>query len=159
MRPRIRRATARDIDFLWDALGWASNWRGGPEEKIGEESSDARYVEHWGRPGDAGVVAEDENGRPLGAAWYRLFTDAKHGYGYLAPGIPELSVAVDPRQRGQGIGTALLEALTECARTDGLPALSLSVEEDNPALRLYERLGFERLDRDGDAWTMRLSLR
>ena len=31
----------------------------------------ARYVNNWGRPGDAGLVAWEAG--PVGAAWYRLF--------------------------------------------------------------------------------------
>jgi hypothetical protein len=33
----------------------------------------ARYVKGWGRPGDEAVIALGDDGRRLGAAWYRLF--------------------------------------------------------------------------------------
>jgi len=45
--------------------------------------------------------------------------------------------------RGRGIRSLLLEALIEAARAQRNPALSLSVEPDNPARRLYERYGFQ----------------
>lgn len=55
--------------------------------------------------------------------------------------IPEnllLFVGVEPALRGRGIGRALCErGLAEC---EG--AVKLHVESDNPAKRLYERLGF-----------------
>ncbi len=55
--------------------------------------------------------------------------------------IPEnllLFVAVDPSTRGQGVGRRVIErALAEA----GGP-VKLHVEYDNPAKRLYERLGF-----------------
>ena len=35
--------------------------------------------------------------------------------------------------------------------------MSLSVEEDNPALRLYERVGFVPAGLVENAWTMRLN--
>ncbi|HEY5388906.1 MAG TPA: GNAT family N-acetyltransferase [Solirubrobacteraceae bacterium] len=96
---------------------------------------------------------------PVGAAWWRFFTDEDHGYGFIEPPIPELSVAVTEGLRGRGVGGALLEALIERARDADLPALSLSVEVDNPALRLYERLGFTAVAHDGNAWTMRRDTR
>jgi ribosomal protein S18 acetylase RimI-like enzyme len=52
-----------------------------------------------------------------------------------------LDIAVLPEWRGRGIGTALIVELVEEASQDGL-LLSLHVELDNPARRLYERLGF-----------------
>ncbi len=56
--------------------------------------------------------------------------------------IPEnvlLFVAVNPDLRGQGIGGKLIEhSLRECKG-----AVKLHVEYDNPAKRLYERLGFQ----------------
>jgi ribosomal protein S18 acetylase RimI-like enzyme len=60
--------------------------------------------------------------------------------------------------RGRGIGGALLTALCDAARREGAPALSLSVELDNPARRLYERLGFEALREAAGATTMRRHL-
>jgi ribosomal-protein-alanine N-acetyltransferase len=47
-------------------------------------------------------------------------------------------VAVDPELRGCGIGERLIR--TALQRTRG--AMKLHVEHDNPARRLYERVGF-----------------
>lgn len=55
--------------------------------------------------------------------------------------IPEwilLMVTVDPATRGQGIGRKLID--TCLAEADG--DVKLHVEYDNPAKRLYERIGF-----------------
>jgi ribosomal protein S18 acetylase RimI-like enzyme len=54
------------------------------------------------------------------------------------------SLAVAPRRRGEGIGTALIEAVAAHARDQGYATLSLDVVDTNAgALRLYRRLGFE----------------
>lgn len=109
----------------------------------------ARYAEGWGRPGDRGFLAEAD-GAPAGAAWYRLM----HGYGWVADDIPELSIAVAPACRGRGLGTALLEALVAQTRQDGYRGLSLSVDPANPAVRLYQRLGFAQVGVDGTSVIM-----
>jgi ribosomal protein S18 acetylase RimI-like enzyme len=136
----------------------AASWRPGATKlSVAEVAANpklARYVEGWGRKGDRGLIAEAD-GAAVGATWWRLFSQDDHGYGFIEPSIPELSIAVAEEMRGRGVGTALLEALIDKARQDGLPALSLSVEADNAALRLYERLGFTRVACVDDAWTMR----
>jgi ribosomal protein S18 acetylase RimI-like enzyme len=112
------------------------------------------YVKGWGRSGDTAVVAL-ENGFPVGAAWYRLFTAEHAAYGFVDERTPELAIAVVPNARGRGIGEALLRALLEHARGDGFRAISLSVDPENRrALELYERLGFERVGEQGGSWTM-----
>jgi ribosomal protein S18 acetylase RimI-like enzyme len=68
--------------------------------------------------------------------------------------VPELSVAVVEEARGRGIGIALLRSLLDRAREERMSAVSLSVEEENPAVRLYERLGFAAVGRVGNAWRM-----
>ena len=65
---------------------------------------------------------------------------------------------MDVGSRGRGVGTALLAAAVEEAWRRGLPALSLSVEDGNPARRLYERCGFTVVGRSGDSDTMLLDL-
>jgi Acetyltransferase (GNAT) family len=91
------------------------------------------------------VVAFGDRGEPVGAAWYRLFPPGEPGFGFVDERTPELSLAVIEEARGRGIGTRLLLLLLDRARDDGFQALSLSVEPDNPARRLYERHGFVRV--------------
>jgi RimJ/RimL family protein N-acetyltransferase len=58
-------------------------------------------------------------------------------------GFGELGMAVARPWRGQGVGTALLEAAIEWAREEGLHKLSLSVFPHNAsAIALYRRFGF-----------------
>jgi GNAT superfamily N-acetyltransferase len=100
-----------------------------------------RYLDGWGRPGDAAVVAVLD-GQRLGAAWYRLFPAEDPGWGFVATDVPELSIGVTTEARGMGIGSALLDALLTLARERGFRAVSLSVDRRNPARRVYERKGF-----------------
>lgn len=100
------------------------------------------YVQGWGRRSDAGVVAVDAMGHRLGAAWYRLFGAEAPGFGFVAPDVPEVALAVVAAARGRGLGTAMLLTLKALACAHGCAALSLAVERPNPARRLYERHGF-----------------
>lgn len=63
---------------------------------------------------------------------------------YLAPLGDELrivDVALVLAERGRGLGTRLLGAVLARAESEG-KAVSIHVERGNPALGLYERLGF-----------------
>ena len=84
-----------------------------------------RYVQNWGRPGDAGVIAF-EGRNVYGAAWYRLFSADEPGFGFVDEETPELTVAVVPSRRGHGAGAELLDALLGSAREDGFARISLS---------------------------------
>jgi len=145
----IRRGGAQDVRFLRDMLHHAYYWR----ERV-PWSLVSRYVRGWGRLGDTAVIALD-NGFPVGAAWYRLFSAAEPGYGFVDERTPELAIAVVPSKRGHGVGDQLLEALLAQAREAGYEALSLNVEPGNPARKLYERHGFEVVEKGPEAWTMR----
>jgi ribosomal protein S18 acetylase RimI-like enzyme len=157
----IRDAAPSDEAFLARMLCEAAFWRAEvrtPEAEAMARPAIAVYLTGWGRRGDRAVLAEERAGRRLGAAWYRLFSEEERGFGFLSADVPELTIAVEQAARGRGIGTALLEALIRHATADGYSAVSLSVEEDNPAVRLYERAGFIRIRQVENAWTMRLGL-
>jgi len=137
----------------------AAFWRTEASGSVGEvldRPELARYVEGWPQHGDLGVVAEEQ--RRVGAAWLRFFSESEPGYGFVDAQTPELSMGVAKRWRGQGVGASLLGALVTAARDAGLVALSLSVESDNYALRLYERFGFRKVDTVGGSLTMLLAL-
>ncbi|ASN81454.1 GNAT family N-acetyltransferase [Deinococcus ficus] len=52
------------------------------------------------------------------------------------------TLAVTAGARGQGVGSALLEAAPDLARRAGVRRLGLLVEDGNPAVGLYARHGF-----------------
>jgi ribosomal protein S18 acetylase RimI-like enzyme len=131
--------------MLYEAFAWRPGAPSPPPDEVLARPELARYFEGWGRPGDLGVIA----GSDVGAAWVRLFTKDDHGYGFVAPHVPELAIGVTKGARGRGVGTALLEALLS-----RIGPVSLSVETDNPAVRLYERFGFVRIGYVGTSWTM-----
>ncbi|MGB3632400.1 MAG: GNAT family N-acetyltransferase [Rubrobacteraceae bacterium] len=136
----IRPATVEDEPFLWQMLAEAAQEN--TVRNVVENPGTARYVKGWGREGDLGVIAVSNHERPIGAAWLRLLTNENRGYGYVNDETPEVAIAAHPDFRGTGVGTQLLVQLLEKAR-DICHTVCLSVRADNPALRLYERMGFE----------------
>lgn len=82
----------------------------------------------------------------LSASW---FDAAGHLQGavvttIVGPGTAHIAqVAVDPRQRGGGIASRMLDSVVERVRADGLDRVTLLVSERNTTARhLYERHGF-----------------
>jgi ribosomal protein S18 acetylase RimI-like enzyme len=157
----IREATAEDLGVLRAAGLEAMNWNGEARftlEQFMSMPELSHYLEGWPRPGDFGVVAEAPEGRPVGAAWCRIFAGDDAGYGFVAPDIPELTIGVLADRRSTGVGTALIEGLIGQGSYRGLRAISLSVEDGNRARSLYERLGFRKVGRNGGSDTLLLEL-
>lgn len=59
-----------------------------------------------------------------------------------------IDIALVPAHRGGGLGRSLLEDLQEEAGEKGVP-LRIHVEKNNPAMRLYIRLGFRSIEDQG----------
>ena len=59
-----------------------------------------------------------------------------------------IDIALIPESRGLGFGTAILGDLIAEAEGSGL-AVSIHVERNNPAMRLYLRLGFRKAEEHG----------
>jgi GNAT superfamily N-acetyltransferase len=143
----LRPVGIHDVRFLRDMLRHAYHWRFTADA----ERPVYRYVQNWGRPGDAGVLALD-GPHAYGAAWYRLFTKSEPGFGFVDEQTPELTIAVVPSRRGKGAGKELLEALLVRAREGGFAAISLSAARDQ--VPYYERFGFVTVGESEQAVTM-----
>lgn len=158
----IRDAVPGDLPFLREMLFEAVYWRtdvARPEFNGRFACSETENVlAGWGRAGDTAVVAERSTRDPMGAAWYRFWTPENHSYGFVAADVPEVGIGVDPDNRGRGLGTAMLDSLIQIARKQQIRALSLSVQSDNPAVRLYRRIGFEHHSQSSGAYTMVLAV-
>ena len=80
---------------------------------------------------DCGFDVIEKNGAPVG----RLYLEPR------ATQLHIVDIALSPKHRGQGLGTAIMQALQAHARAQG-KGVGIMVEKFNPALRLYRRLGF-----------------
>lgn len=59
-----------------------------------------------------------------------------------------MDIALVPRYRGQGIGGTLMKQVLAEGRKAGKP-VRIHVEHFNPAMHLYERLGFKKIGDTG----------
>lgn len=141
----LRPITPEEVPFLaavyastrWDELaptGWSD------EEKAvfcrrQFDAQSAHYRENY--PGASLQIIERDGvsiGRLYVARW-------EHE-------IRIMDIALLPEARGTGIGAKLLRELQDEARSAG-KSLTIHVERFNPALRLYERLGFQQVEDKG----------
>ncbi|MBN3584465.1 GNAT family N-acetyltransferase [Algoriphagus aestuarii] len=113
-------------DFLFHHLGKY----GDPKEDI---MKCLDYALDQGLQAGGFVVLAREKGEIVGT----LVMNKTGMSGYIPENIL-VYIAVDESQRGKGIGKKIMETAIKMANG----AVALHVEPDNPARKLYERLGF-----------------
>ncbi len=141
-----------DALLLRIATWWNLNWSG-ERFTVARMDADPHLAAYYRTTPEFGFVSTTDDG-PTGVVWVTLFPAEAPGYGFVRAGVPELSVCVLPGYRGAGLGADLVGAAIAEARRRSFPALSLSVEDGNPARRLYERLGFAPAAAGADPGTL-----
>ena len=131
-------------DFLYNAIYIPEGEEWPPREIIFEPEIYV-YIKDFGLDTDCGVVAECD-GTIVGAVWTRIIP----AYGHLDENTPELAISVLPMYRSRGVGTMLMNLLFDLLRERGYKRTSLSVQQNNPAVRFYARLGYEITDEKVD---------
>ena len=145
MRPVLRPVTPADEPFLrrvyagtradeLAAVPWTAEQK---DAFIAHQfaAQSAHYARHYtGLSADVILVDGRPAGRLLVARWERE--------------IRIVDISLLPEFRGAGTGTALLGRLIDEAR-DARKLLSIHVERQNPAMRLYHRLGFRAVADEG----------
>ena len=133
-------------DFLYEAIFVPEGFEGEvPRSVIYDDPKCRAAFEGFGTlPDDRALVAEVD-GEAIGACWVRT-TDE---YGHIDDETPSFSISLYTPYRGQGIGGAMMRRMLDELREAGYSHASLSVQKANPALRLYQRLGFQIV---GDAF-------
>jgi ribosomal protein S18 acetylase RimI-like enzyme len=99
------------------------------------EAQHRHYRQHY--PNAEWLVIE-QDGVPIG----RLYLDE------WETELRLIDIALIPEARGSGIGTAILSDVMSVA-ANARKSLTIHVEQNNPAMSLYRRLGFEKIDEHG----------
>jgi ribosomal-protein-alanine N-acetyltransferase len=122
----IEPAQPRDADTV-AKLHAASFYRGWPRQDI------EAYLADTDTPT---LVACDAKHKVAGFAMLRLLGDD----------VELMTIAVEPKFRGKGVGAALMQACFADLMMTPSKRMVLEVAADNPpAIRLYEKLGFTKL--------------
>ena len=132
-------------DFLYEAIFIPEGVPAPPRSIIAHEDLQV-YVRDFGKKADDRCLVAEIDGKIVGAVWTRVMDD----YGHIDDRTPSLALSLYKKYRGLGIGTELLRQMLEKLRQDGYERVSLSVQKENYALRMYRRAGFEAVEDRGE---------
>lgn len=150
---RFRPATDDDIPFLSALYATTREdemklvpWTDEEKAAFLKMQFDAQKYHYDRNYPDCEFLVIEKSGESIGRLYIERFPDE----------ICIVDIALMPEHRGSGLGTMLLkEILEEAEQTNRV--VSIYVESFNPALRLYQRLGFEHIDTNGVYNKMRWS--
>jgi ribosomal protein S18 acetylase RimI-like enzyme len=115
-----------------------TGWPAEMQERFLSQQFDAQHRDYRRNYPDAEWLVIERGGVALG----RLYLEE------AADTLNLIDIALLPEARGSGIGTAMLQDLADEAARNG-KSLGIYVERNNPAMRLYLRLGFEKIAEHG----------
>lgn len=143
-------------DFLYDAI-YLPEGAPKPPGKIINQPELAVYISDFGQPDELCMVAE-ACGHILGAVWTGILAGNVKGYGYVDDRTPEFAISVKKEYRQQGIGSKLMEEMITQLKSKEYKKASLSVNKDNYAYRMYQKLGFQVFQQRDEDYLMVLEL-
>lgn len=143
---RFRQATADDEALLIriyastraEEMAMAVDWSDPQKTAFLEQQFRAQhtyYHQQWPEAAYQIILFEDEE---IG----RLYLDRRETEFRI------MDIALLTKYRGKGIGGKIMEGILAEAKEAGKP-VTIHVESNNPAMRLYHRLGFEKVEDQG----------
>jgi len=137
--PFLREAFHTSRDYELDLVQWE------PEQRrlFMEHQFHAQRIHYTTHYPDAGFYIMKMDGKPIGRIYVDLSADP-----FLL-----MDIIVVPSLRNKGIGTRVVSALLRMADEEK-KRVRIYVEKMNPALRLYQRLGFVMEEDTGPHYLM-----
>ena len=149
----IRRLKQNEVSildtFLYEAI-FVPEGADAPPHEIIEQPELQVYVAGFGRKKSDLCYVAEVDGKIAGAAWVRIMDD----YGHIDDETPSFAISFLKEYRNCGIGTKLMKQMLLTLREQGYRQASLSVQKENYAVRLYEKVGFQIVDENDEEYIM-----
>lgn len=140
-------------DFLYEAIFIPEGANLPPREIINQPELQI-YINEFGKKDDNALVAEID-GKIVGAVWTRIMND----YGHIDDDTPSFAISIYKEYRGLGIGTKMVKQMLAVLKNKGYEKASLAVQQANYAVKMYQQIGFEIVDKNEEEYIMLYKLR
>ncbi len=136
-------------DFLYEAI-FIPDGAKAPNREIINSPDLQVYISGFGKErSDICLVAQVDK-KVVAAVWARIMND----YGHIDDETPSLAISVYKEYRGFGIGTKLIEGMFDRLKLLGYEKVSLAVQKENYAARMYKKIGFKTIHESDEEYLM-----
>ena len=136
-------------DFLYEAIFIPAGAEKPSKEIIKNEELQV-YIKNFGNYKDDNCVVAEYNNKIVGACWTRIMND----YGHIDNETPSFAISLYEEYRGKGIGTELMKSMLMLLKNKGYKKASLSVQKNNYAVKMYEKVGFKVVNENDEEYIM-----
>ena len=136
-------------DFLYEAIYIPKGIKKPSRDIIDKEELKLYYDNFYSNKDDYCLVSIDDN-KIVGAVWTRIMND----YGHIDDNTPSLAISLYEEYRGKGYGTKLMINILELLKNKGYKNVSLSVQKENYATKLYLNVGFKIINENEEEYIM-----
>lgn len=136
-------------DFLYNAIFIPQGVTPPPKNIIEQEELQV-YVKDFGKQKDDVALVAEIDGKIIGAVWARIVND----YGHIDNDTPSLAISIYKNYRGYGIGTSLMQNMISLLKYRGYKRVSLAVQKENYAVKMYKRIGFIIVEENSEEYIM-----
>ncbi|MDE5655207.1 MAG: GNAT family N-acetyltransferase [Clostridia bacterium] len=133
-------------DFLYNAIFIPKGINPPPKSIIQQEELQV-YVKDFGKLKDDVALVAETNGKIIGAVWARIMND----YGHIDNDTPSLAISLYKDYRGYGIG---MQNMLSLLKLRGYKRVSLAVQKENYAVKMYKNVGFAIVDENPQEYIM-----
>lgn len=108
------------------------------------------YISGFGTNEHDIAFVADIDGKIVGAVWVRIMND----YGHIDNNTPSFAISLYKEYRGKGIGTTLMKEMLTALKVRGYKQASLSVQKENYATKMYQKVGFQIISENEEEYLM-----